>query len=144
MILSLATNNALRAQTLKRAFKLERLVANDAPFDTRSSAHSGNFLCISFAISTAISVGLALQPAAISVLFERDVAEISIKRGNFEQRLCMKACTLHTCYRQRYGVDFVVSLALFGLGTRARCPSTGTSLNIAFCWCPSTNLGTGH
>ena len=25
---------------------------------------------------------------------------------------------------------------------RARCLGTGTSLNIAFCWCPSTNLGT--
>ena len=41
-------------------------------------------------------------------------------------------------------IQIPVTYASFRLG--ARCPSTGTSLNIAFCWCPNTDLGTvpGH
>ena len=35
-----------------------------------------------------------------------------------------------------------LSFAPFKLGAFARCLFTGTSLNIAFCWCRGTNLGT--
>ena len=42
-------------------------------------------------ISTAIFAALALQPPAISVRFGRDIAGISMKRDNFEQRFCISA-----------------------------------------------------
>lgn len=42
---------------------------------------------------------------AISMPFERDIAGISVNRGNFEQRLCISTRVMN-----RGGVVFVVSL----------------------------------
>ena len=57
------------------------------------------FDAVFVAISTAIFVALALQPAAISVRFERDMAGISMKCDNFGQRFCI---SVYTSYKQRW------------------------------------------
>ncbi len=66
--------------------------------------YTGDFSAVFVAISTTISVALALHPAAIiSERFVRDIARISMKRDKMH---------MQTSYRQGCGVVFDIVISL--------------------------------
>ena len=99
--------------------------------------------CLNFCFVSAVAYTgtIKLKQSWLDEFQDGESAESKILTGNIEQAVSrLKSNNGKQCLTVELNIEFFRK-APFRLGARSRFVGTGTSLEIAYCQCPSKNLG---